>query len=505
METAIKSPVENKGDRSIVRAGIIVPVPFALSQPTTDTVFPREHSVNLVPHISPKSAAIIFAALFAFDIAHRVLTLSAGPFPLAHDGLGYWQLAEQMSAGDWFMSSPPSAFRTPLYPAYLAVFQMFFGQWAFQAAIAGQHVLGIGTSLVTAWMCGQLWRNMCGFLLGYACSMCCLGRLQFDSMAYSESLVTFTLTLHAACILNWYLRGRRRDAFFMGITLAANILVRPTLQAFPIIECVVIVVSRKGVGLPLRVRAAHALLFAISLTAFMAPWVIRNHILYGKLFLTKGLGVRLWASCFSHDGAGLPLPEEDFERFAPTLNWRHEWSVYTALRISGMSESQRDEWMKAESLRAIRRNPGQYANRALANWMKHWYVINEAIPWYPRYTPPAAERNPYLGQTVWHNDWLTRQIHGPMRFVYRYSQIWSGITSCIGLCSACFLARTSANRGLWIILLLCLLYSATMSAVVIIPLYRFRMVTEPLMILATIAALGEMMSGKCSTARDLIK
>ncbi len=111
--------------------------------------------------------AVVVMLLVAIDFASRLISLSAGPFAPQFDALTYWQMAGQMAAGDWLMWEPHSAFRTPLYPAYVACWRLIAGPRAFQSAILGQHLMGVVTSLLTGWMCppdpkpmdvrGRLW------------------------------------------------------------------------------------------------------------------------------------------------------------------------------------------------------------------------------------------------------------------------------------------------------------------------------------------------------------
>ena len=85
--------------------------------------------------VSDRAFYFTLTLLVLLDVAHRVLSMSAGPSPLEKDALGYWLLGQQFAEGDWFLFNDASAFRTPLYPAYIGLFQALFDEWALTAAI----------------------------------------------------------------------------------------------------------------------------------------------------------------------------------------------------------------------------------------------------------------------------------------------------------------------------------------------------------------------------------
>jgi hypothetical protein len=223
-------------------------------------------------------AVIIF--LIALDGVSRFVSLSAGPFAPQFDALTYWNLGGQMAAGDWFLREPPSAFRTPLYPAYIACWRLIAGRWALQGAIVGQHLMGMGTSLLTGWMCARLAQNRWMFAAGYGLSLFCLGRLQLDNLLLSESLFTLAVTGHLALVVLWCERPRRWLALVVGLSLGLGVLVRPTTQWLWLVELPLLYF-----GLPKGGRwwqfAQQAGLLMGGYLLVLGPWIVRNQMVYG--------------------------------------------------------------------------------------------------------------------------------------------------------------------------------------------------------------------------------
>jgi hypothetical protein len=218
----------------------------------------------------------------------------------------------------------------------------------------------------------------------------------------------------------------------------------------------------------------------------LGPWIVRNQMVYGEPFLARGVGIRLWAAVFSPAGAGLDLPPgEPSERLA-NCNWRHEWTAAGSLREQGLGELECDRWMNQVAVEAIRRQPGDYAASAGRNWFAYWFTVEEAIPWVSRsHAELAAEE--FYGQRVLTWPALEELLRPLLRLSYRYSRILAGAASALGLAGAALMTWRGPNRLVAVFLLLTLLYLATVTAIVIVPLFRFRAIAEPLQITAAVA------------------
>ena len=71
--------------------------------------------------------------------------LLAGPIPIQRDALGYWKLSVLVMQGDVLMFQAPIAYRTPVYPWFLATIRFLSGAHALQVltAIQGLFFFGI--------------------------------------------------------------------------------------------------------------------------------------------------------------------------------------------------------------------------------------------------------------------------------------------------------------------------------------------------------------------------
>jgi hypothetical protein len=347
--------------------------------------------------------------------------------------------------------------------------------------------MGVATSLVTGWCAGRLTRNPVGFLTGYLLSLACLGRTQFSNAILSETLFTLTLALHLAAIILWTERQDSLTALGVGLSLGLSILVRPVAQALWLPELVLLVLRVGGARRTLGERSRQGGLFALAVLASVSPWLARNQLVFGQAFLTRSLGRHLWVSTFASGGAALPLPEGQPAEWMRGVDFREEWAVDGTLEWHGLAELERDDWMISVSRRAIGMHPWAFARSVAYNGLRYWWTVTEGLPWYIR--TDRSEPDQYLGQHAWAAPWLVAPLERPLRFVYRYSRTGAATAGALALLGALTLALRAETRLAGVALTLLLAYFAVVVAAFQQPLFRYRSVVEPVMIVAIVAGL----------------
>ncbi len=301
----------------------------------------------------------------------------------------------------------------------------------------------------------------------------------------------------------WCERPRRWLALAAGVSLGLGLLIRPTTQWLWLAELPVLYLGLRGVGTRWEFVRHAGLLLGGCLLA-VAPWLLRNQALYGEMFLSRGIGIRLWAAVFSQAGAELDLPPGEATDRLSDCNWRHEWTVAGRLEEQGLGELDRDRWMRQVALDAIRLQPQRYAASAGRNWLAHWFTVEEAIPWISRFHPEVSAQE-FDGQKVWAWPALEEPLRPLLRFSYRYSRLLAGVSAVVALAGAGLMTWRGSNRLAGLALLLTMLYLATVTAFVIVPLFRFRAIAEALQITAAVAGCycaWNAVSRRWSTARD---
>jgi 4-amino-4-deoxy-L-arabinose transferase-like glycosyltransferase len=444
--------------------------------------------------LSTLSVGLIVAILVLLDLANRLISISAGQFPFERDALDYWNLGEQMASGDWLLLANPQLRRTPGYPALIAIVQLIFGEWALLATVTLQHLMGVTTSLLTGWLCGNVTRRREAFIAGYVFSCMCLARTQLANWVMPETLFVLVLVVHLVFWVRFYQRASHQSTIGAGVSLGIMILIRPVAQLLWVPELLVLFVwlyHQSQVADRWNVMR-HALIFLGCISVVVLPWVVRNYALSEEIFLTKFLGRNLWLAAIELEGAKLPLPASpEAERLrlamSDTAEHTNSWALHGSLVRSGLSEGRADDLLKTVAVQAIREHPLEFAFSALRNFAIYWFTIKEAFPWYPRHRPWSVEA--YLGQREWHNDFLTAPVEKPLRFFYRYSKWHSGVVSALAFMGAIALALRRRTRPQGLLLLLSMLYFASVISVVELPVYRYRAVVEPVMIIAVVAIL----------------
>lgn len=101
-------------------------------------------------------------------------------------------------------------FRPLLYPMFLAFFYRLGGDWGVDLALLVQHLLGIATGLLVAWLGARLFRHRLAGLVGGALFLLAPLPLYFEGELFIEPSYTFLiclgllLHLHTATIRGWH-------------------------------------------------------------------------------------------------------------------------------------------------------------------------------------------------------------------------------------------------------------------------------------------------------------
>ncbi len=357
---------------------------------------------NLIPANSEKSntrprpdterrcliALLLLAALL------RLGVICWKPESLAEDRDLYWGIAKHLAAGHGFANPDwghPTAYRPPLYPVFLAGI-IFVGGGPKLLA-----VVQISLSVVTVWLTWRVARRL-GFqssaLLAAAFVAVNPLLVQTTSLAMTETLSAFLQT-SLLLILVETRPGEWRHRWGIGVLLGLSALCRPTIWAFTVLASVVSVV-----GLFVRTSSAisprrvHILVgwVAIALTCGLtvAPWVVRNYVIFGEPILTT-----------THGGYTLLLGNNDeayrSEIATPTGQpwdsraWQDslrqearrvdlkKWVYQGRFMIHALELKQRelarDRWMSAVAKTWIRQHPREFAELCWLRVRRFWNIF----------------------------------------------------------------------------------------------------------------------------------
>ncbi len=240
---------------------------------------------------------------------------------------------------------------------------------------------------------------------------------------------------------------------------------------------------------------------------------MRNHTLFGKAMLTEFVGRNVWIVTFQDgSGAGLELPdsaavaemrdqlgESGWDRLRDQDRWRDTWKVSHALTDSGMNDPAGDRLMKRVAVDAISESPGTFGKKTLRRWINFWRTRATELPRQAAEIE-AGHDTLFQGEPTW--GVIVAPVDTALRF--RYSNWLPGNTFLMLLTAASTMLllwrRDTRAAGLWFAAVLG--YFATITAVLEIPAYRYRMIIEPVVLIVVALAVAEIAFPKPSPASE---
>lgn len=424
---------------------------------------------------------------FLLDAAKHVWLLSAGPVQPWPDSAAYWRLGQDAAAGDLWLWQSATAARTPLYPYFLAACQVVGRTRALWLAVIVQHLLEMAVSLLIAGTVWESTRSRRAAIVAYGLCILLTARCLFANSILTESWATFLLALLMWLLCRGLAAGGWPNLLFASVVLGFSILLRPAAAAF--LPALVYVAWQSAQETSGRRFQATRVVVAVGLCVAMTlPWCWRNQLLWNRFTVTVMLGRELWTATFSPwTGANLDLPPTASGHRIRTLTelpettLRRNWTVHTALTRAGLTEVEADELMKAVALEAIERQPYRAAVHVGARCLAFWYVKDWEVD-----VADFASQQPWQDQRGWSSPQRQEFLRTALRFTPERSfcaiWLWTAATW-LGV-AGMLISAPHRNFGITVAGLM--LGLTLLTAVLEIPLYRYRCVLEPAMITAMV-------------------
>jgi len=228
------------------------------------------------PHASAVSTRAQLVLLVAALVV-RLAILSRLSGNLAQDPDHYRALAEGLLTSGVFGLRLPTAYRPPLYPLML-VPCVALSEHA-EVAIGGLHLLlGVATVAITVRL-GMLWGLGRGSLVAGALVACDPILLNQSALVMTETAAPF-LAAAALWAMTWL--GQRPATWrtmIAGLLMALASLCRPTFLPW---AAVILVVLLWQLAIPWPRRLLLGIAFCLAVGIGLAPWIVRNQLLFGK-------------------------------------------------------------------------------------------------------------------------------------------------------------------------------------------------------------------------------
>lgn len=224
----------------------------------------------------------LLAGLLCVALLARVAAVGLTQQAFARDTDNYWQLAQALwEDGVFGFDGRPTAFRPPLYPWLLAPLAAWPGSE--RVLIGGLHaLLGAGSVWLT-WHLARRWQLGRG---GWCAALwvACDPLLVYQStQLMTETLATFFVLAGLAAVDWACARPTARSALFVGCLAGLAGLCRPTFYPWAASLALPWLVRRE-------MRLRRLCTFAFGAVLVVAPWAVRNTLVFGRPILTTTHG-----------------------------------------------------------------------------------------------------------------------------------------------------------------------------------------------------------------------
>jgi hypothetical protein len=458
-----------------------------------------------IPATSPsRTYRLTLAALILLNFAKAAVIIGGGqPFPES-DGVNYWKMGIEITQGDWMLRGRSWAFRPPAFPYYLAAMQTIFGNYAIIAATVFQVLSDFMVALITAWICARVTRNRWGAVVGLALSFCCLSRSCFMIFLLADNLLCVTLVLYFAAFVAWLGRPSWWAAAAMGIFLAISALLKPVASPlwFPTIGIMGYHLWKSS---QFNRIWAHAAIMLVLMGGLLAPWYVRNKIIFGHYFLTQFTGRALWSGCHGRPSQ-MPVDDSDGPKNQALkaalggvdMDMGSEWNISRALQQRGYSDYDADVVMAKAEIESIREHPFQYLSgrglRFTWFWVSPkpwldvpwgWFYSDRELPagWPTKFKDKHEDYVP-PGQVRWSVPILDTVHQTVLRIVWHPNSVFFGLGALAAAIGCVLMLRDPAYRVFGLVITSVILVVSLGTICFVWPQFRYRLPLEPFMIVA---------------------
>jgi 4-amino-4-deoxy-L-arabinose transferase-like glycosyltransferase len=246
--------------------------------------------VREMPDKKSRLLIIFFVAAFLIRLLAVLLLrdIHAGPTrAFGADGIEFNELAHQVALGHGYalQQGHPTSFRAPGFPLFLGGVYFVAGQH-YPLAYAVFCALGATACVLTFLVASELAGEAVG-ILAAAFATIYVGSVYDATIFASENLFVVCLGLSVWLFLRYLKSGSSLELFLSALSLGWGILTRPfTLLLIPLFVSVLIWKVWKGRSF----RIVPAVTLAVIPLAVVAPWTIRNRIVFHQFVLVANNG-----------------------------------------------------------------------------------------------------------------------------------------------------------------------------------------------------------------------
>ena len=301
---------------------------------------------------------------------------------------GWLQTAQFLVSGAGYsrhLPGIPTALRGPVVVYLFAAILWLFGQHSLPIIIA-QWIMDAGTCVMLYLLALELFDDRRVALASSLLFAFYVPEMTVTLRAWSEPLFTLLLTAFTLSFLRTLRFPVARLFALTGFLLGLTILVRPAMQFYPLVVFILTFwylhkqwgVVVKGLGI-----------LSITLAIVLAPWTIRNYLIFGHFIpaSTQG-GYTLFESNHAlgepdflryreHKESASVLMKTLEPRIGPTSDpsniFLHAWE-------NGMSEYEVEQVARQQAIQIILAHPDRYFVLCLVRFIRLWFNLGYGTP-----------------------------------------------------------------------------------------------------------------------------
>ncbi|OHE78616.1 MAG: hypothetical protein A2107_11160, partial [Verrucomicrobia bacterium GWF2_62_7] len=267
----------------------------------------------------------------------------------------YDEIARGLAGGKGFVATGYNS--TPLWPFCMALLYKLFGH-SFLVVRVAQSVIGALTCVVAGAAAMRLFDRRVGvwtaWVLAFYPSLVYLA-----GVLYMENLYAFCLSVAVYLLTRLGAEATTRWAVFAGLALGVAALSRSVaLLLIPAAALVPLL----AVGVTWRRRLGLCLVLGLMAVVAIAPWTIRNWVVFGRFVpVSMGSGATLWrgnSPCSRGDaGDRFLTPDDNSWTVIPKTAQNQERLAALQARLKGLDEADTDRVLVQEAWRYIAEQP----------------------------------------------------------------------------------------------------------------------------------------------------
>lgn len=207
------------------------------------------------------------------------------------DGAGYDQLAQNLVEHGEFSQATeapfvPDNYRTPLYPAYIALHYWVFGHQPVSVLISQALALELVSCALVFLIGSRLFSRWVGLAAAMLFALSPIS-IDYSALLWSDTLFTTCLLLAVWRVLEYFHTRRRRDLLASGVLLGVATLVHPRSIVLPLAFVPFIVIQLRGWHPVIRRRTrtlvVDSALIMVAFVMVIMPWMVRNYVTFGAV------------------------------------------------------------------------------------------------------------------------------------------------------------------------------------------------------------------------------